>query len=147
MHASADGMRTRRGFTLVEMLVVIVIIGILASLITGAAIMARLRAKITMVRTEIAQLEMTLTQYKAEVGEFPPDFANLQFPCSKTAGLPDPNPNNDEIVRVNAQDAVLRHLRRRFPRYTPMGRATPANFYDQFRAENRAWRRFRDDVS
>ena len=41
----------RRGFTLVEMLVVIVIIGILTGLITGAAIMARNAARRTAIVT------------------------------------------------------------------------------------------------
>ncbi len=115
-----------RGFTLVEMLVVIVIIGILASLITGAAIMARHRVRRGMVRTEIAQLEMALTHYKQEVGEFPPDFANVGNPIWLQAN--------------HAQNAVLRHLRRRFPRYSPRGNLdTPA-------ATPTPWLRLRYDI-
>lgn len=134
------------GFTLVEMLTVIVIIGILGSLITGAAIVAQRRARRATVRMEISQLEMALTRYKQDIGELPPDFANLRSPCTMTAGFPDPDPGTNEVIRVNAQDAVLRHLRKRFPRYTPQGKTTPPGYYDQFRPGNRTWRRFRDDV-
>lgn len=129
---SLDPRASRRfptaGFTLVEMLVVIVIIGILGSLITGAAIVARNRAKRAMVRSDISQFELALTRYKQEVGEFPPDFANLQ--------------NSNATVRLEAQNAVLRHLRKRFPRYTPTG----ISGTDYSTATNPTWERFRDDV-
>lgn len=96
--------RSRQAFTLVELLVVITIIGILAGLITGAAIMARGAAKRAVIRTEIVQLEMALEKYKAEYGEYPPDFFGLQF---------DPTSN----MHREARQAVLRHLRKRFPRW------------------------------
>lgn len=112
------------GFTLVEMLVVIVIIGILGSLITGAAIVARNRAKRAMIRTEISQLELALTHYKQEVGEFPPDFANLLNPHAV----------------ADARNAVLRHLRKRFPRYTPVG-----NQEDQTKTPT-PWLKLRHDI-
>jgi len=93
------------GFTLVEMLVVIAIIGILASLITGAAIVARSKARKAVVKMEITQLQMAFIQYKEKYGEFPPDFANIRHPVP--------------AVRQQAQNAVTRHLRKAFPRYTP----------------------------
>lgn len=65
-----------RGFTLVEMLVVVTIIGILASLITAAAVAARRKAKIAAIVTEISQLDMALKAYKARFGEYPPDGLN-----------------------------------------------------------------------
>ena len=47
-------------FTLVEMLVVISIIGILAGLVTAAAVVARKRAKIAVVVLELNQLDTAL---------------------------------------------------------------------------------------
>lgn len=81
----------RCGFTLVEMLVVIVIIGILAGLITGAALQARVTAKNYVIFQEIKQLEVALNEYKNKYGDYPPDFTDTT--------------------------AVTRHLAKAFPRY------------------------------
>jgi len=116
---------SRRGFTLVEMLAVIVIIAILASLITAAAIAARRKAAIAVINAEINQLDMACKAYKARFGDYPPDF-------------------------TNATD-LARHVRRAFPRYTgappaaltgsealhywlagPDGKGWPANPRDPF---------------
>jgi type II secretory pathway pseudopilin PulG len=88
------------------MLTVIVIIGILAGLITAAAIHARTAAKAAAARTEIGQLQQALEKYKQDNNEYPPDFAF-----------------GDPLLRINPQlrsvrrQAVLRHLQTAFPRY------------------------------
>ncbi len=91
------------GFTLVEMLVVIIVISILAGLLTGAVIMARTAARVSMVRTEIGQLEMALQMYRNQYGEYPPDFALI----------------NDTSVGSQARQRVLNHIRKRWPRFQP----------------------------
>jgi prepilin-type N-terminal cleavage/methylation domain-containing protein len=63
----------RRGFTLVEMLVVIVIIGILAGLITAAALRARTRARIALIVLEVSELDAACKAFKERFGEYPPD--------------------------------------------------------------------------
>jgi len=93
----------KTGFTLVEMLVVIVIIGILAGLLTGAVIMARTSARIGLVRSEIAQLELAVQMYKDKYGEYPPDFAFTD--SSSPPGL-----------RTAARQRVIQHIRKRWPR-------------------------------
>ena len=75
MRTTPVNCRVGRGFTLVEMLVVITIIGILAGLAIPAVIVARNRAKITAVAMDIKQLEMACQHYKEKFGEYPPDFA------------------------------------------------------------------------
>lgn len=97
-------MRKRSAFTLVELLVVIVIIGILAGLTTAAAIGARKRAKIAATVMEIKQLEMACQAYKEKFGEYPPDFAHVAHGTSE--------------VSAAARAIVCRHLARAFPRYT-----------------------------
>ncbi len=75
MRISPAQHRVRRGFTLVEMLVVITIIGILAGLAIPAVIVARNRAKVGAMVMDIKQLEMACQAYKEKFGEYPPDFA------------------------------------------------------------------------
>ena len=58
-----------RAFTLVEMLVVITIIGILAGVVTAAAIRARIAAKNGVIAMDISQLDMALKNYKEKLLE------------------------------------------------------------------------------
>jgi prepilin-type N-terminal cleavage/methylation domain-containing protein len=96
------------GFTLVELLVVITIIGILAGLITAAAIHASVHAKNFVIYNELKQLEMALQAYKEKFGEYPPDFA---FPKAGYGGMGN--------ATTLSEQAVIRHLAKAFPRYTP----------------------------
>jgi prepilin-type N-terminal cleavage/methylation domain-containing protein len=82
-----------RGFTLVEMLVVIAIIGILVGLVTGAAMMAMRMAKKTVVKTEIGQLDASLKQYKTDNGEYPADGSIPPDDNNPTTGYYDKNSN------------------------------------------------------
>lgn len=98
----------RRGFTLVEMLVVISIIGILVSLVTAAAVMARKRVKIAMAVNELNQLDTAMKMYKDKFGEYPPDFAGVDG----SLGVPAQNVS---------RRAVLQHLGKAFPRFPIIG--------------------------
>ncbi len=79
------------GFTLVELLVVIVVIGLLAGISTTVLTGARQAARSSVVATQMAQLSMALDEYKNQFGEYPPDFSD--------------------------KDAVMRHVKKRWPRY------------------------------
>lgn len=71
-------MRRRLGFTLTELLIVIVIIGILASLAL-VGVMAARRAVVTgTVRAQLSQMEMALEKYKADFGEYPPNLTDVE---------------------------------------------------------------------
>lgn len=65
-----------RAFTLVEMLVVIAIIGILASLIIGLAGVVNKKKVLTRVTGERQALETAIESYKEKLGSYPPDNTN-----------------------------------------------------------------------
>jgi len=108
MDASANVEPARRGFTLVEMLVVIVIIGILMGLITGVAVTARARVKEAVITLEIKELDKAVTNCTTEYKNLPPDFTDAS--------------------------AVSAFIRDAFPRYryvaNPAAGDDPADFVD-----------------
>ena len=79
------------GFTLVELLVVIVIIAILATLIFVGGTAARNAARRGIIKLQISQVSGALESYKNRFGEYPPDFSD--------------------------EAAVMRHVRKRWPNW------------------------------
>ncbi len=67
----------KRAFTLVELLVVIVIIGLLMGLLLPAVNGVRRTAKKAAAAIEISQLDFALKSLKEKYGEYPPDFADV----------------------------------------------------------------------
>lgn len=94
----ASGLRPRvaRGFTLVEMLVVIAIIAVLAGLGTAGAMMAIGAARATKMKLEVDQLDMAMKAYKDKYGAYPP--------CDLRTGIP------------VAENALKAHIALAFPR-------------------------------
>jgi len=69
--AARNGRRTRRGFTLLELLVVMVIIGLLASYVGPKYFSQIGKSEIKVARAQIDALDKALAQYRIDQGHFP----------------------------------------------------------------------------
>ena len=82
--------RTRQGFTLVEIMAVVVIMGLLAGLV-GAAVIGNLnQARTQTASAQIKQLASALTFYQMDNGRFPTTDQGLRSLVEKPSGAPDP---------------------------------------------------------
>lgn len=81
-------MQKSRGFTIVELLIVIVVIGILAAIVIVAFNGIQNRANDTTIRSDLTNLAKKLELYKADYSVYPTGgsaIASVQFKASKSA--------------------------------------------------------------
>jgi general secretion pathway protein G len=87
--------RRRRGFTLVEVLLVLVILAIIMGLV-GVAIIPRLEeAKLRAAKTQIDAFRTPLESYRLSVGDFPSDLGALRVPPADAPGWKGPYMDRD----------------------------------------------------
>jgi type II secretion system protein G len=103
-----------RGFTLVEMLVVMAILGILAAILLPAIRAAITTAKINKIAQEIGQLNNAVEAYKLKYGDYPPDFSSVRVLADLS----------------NSNNVVARHLRKAFPRHAENATTFATRFVD-----------------
>ena len=91
MNQALIARRSSRGFTLLELMVVIVIIGVLAALIAPNVLRHVGEAKITTAKADIATLMNQLKIYKLDNGRYPSQDQGLQALVAKptTGTIPD----------------------------------------------------------
>jgi len=93
----------KKGFTLVEMLVVIAIIGILMALLFPSFTMVIKKAKVTKAKTEISQIEQSWKQYLLDYRKFPsPDITEMNENAVKILAGEDKAKNIRETIYLEA---------------------------------------------
>jgi len=70
-------MKTQSGFTLVEILIVVVILGILAAIVIPQFTEASTEAKFSSLCTDLQTLRSQIELYKVQHNDTPPSFANF----------------------------------------------------------------------
>jgi general secretion pathway protein G len=88
----AHVVRRARGFTLLELMVVVVIIGVLAALIAPAVLERAEQAKVTAARTDVSNLMNALKLYRLDNGRYPTTDQGLDSLVNKPTT--DPIPGN-----------------------------------------------------
>ena len=83
----ADARRKRAGFTLVELMVVIVIIGLLATVVAINVLPSQDKAMVGKAKADISVLEQAIETYRLDNLSFPDDLQSLVAP---PAGLARP---------------------------------------------------------
>ena len=76
------------GFTLLELLVVMVIIGLLAGYVAPRLFSQIGKSEVTMARAQIDGLEKALDQYRLDIGRYPSTELGLKALTEKPAGEP-----------------------------------------------------------
>lgn len=82
--------RRRNGFTLVELMVVIVIIGLLATVVVINVLPAQEQGRIGKARADIATLEQALEQFAIDIGRLPTSEEGLGALTDAPRGLRQP---------------------------------------------------------
>lgn len=80
--------RRRGGFTLLELLVVIVIIGLLASYVAPRYFGQLSKSEVSVAKAQLDSLSKALSQYRLDVGHFPTTAQGLDSLMKAPAGEP-----------------------------------------------------------
>ena len=79
-----------KGFTLIEIMVVVVILGILSALIVPNIVGRPDEARVTAARAEIQQIANALEMYRLDNGNYPSTDQGLEALVTEPAGFPEP---------------------------------------------------------
>jgi general secretion pathway protein G len=107
--------RGAAGFTLIEMIVVIMLIAAIAAVVAGKVIQNKHRAEYNLAKTQLSSLAAQIDQYQADVGDYPDSLDQLVNapsqadnwlgPYAKTEELKDPWHKPIEYRKPGADEA------------------------------------------
>ena len=83
----------RQGFTLIELMIVVVILGILATTIMPKILNSTVKAQVAKAKIDMRQIMTALALFKTENGRFPTTSEGLQALVSNPGGLPSYDPD------------------------------------------------------
>jgi general secretion pathway protein G len=89
-------MRNRQGFTLLEILVVVLIITILATIVGVSVARHPAQARVTTAKAQMVIFKTALTSYRMEQGHLPTQEQGLKALVEKPAAPPTPDKYPDE---------------------------------------------------
>ncbi len=94
--------RNQRGFTLIEIMVVVVILGVLAAVVVPRLLNRPDEARITKTQVDIKKIEETLGMFKLDNGYFPTTEQGLMALVSKpdTGRIPTKYPDGGYLKKV-----------------------------------------------
>ncbi|WP_314019935.1 type II secretion system major pseudopilin GspG [Stutzerimonas degradans] len=97
--------RTQGGFTLIEIMVVVVILGILAALVVPQVMSRPEQAKVTVAKGDIKAVAAALDMYKLDNFAYPSTQQGLEALVTKPTGNPQPkNWNRDGYLKRLPKD-------------------------------------------
>lgn len=82
--------RGNEGFTLIEIMVVVVILGILGALVVPNVVGRSGQAKVAAAKSDLNSLANALEMYKLDNGQYPSTDQGLEALISKPGGSPEP---------------------------------------------------------
>ena len=79
--------RNHRGFTLIEVMVVVAVIGILAAIAVTVFANVQARARLAKAQADLRAVASAVTTYQARLGVLPADLNELTVTVADTSGL------------------------------------------------------------
>lgn len=112
--------RRARGFTLIELIIVITLIAAVLAVVAGKVISNKKRAEANLAKTQLSSLAAQIDQYQSDVGTYPEALQQLVTapgnadgwlgPYAKATDFNDPWHNAIEYHRPGEDDAPYRLL-------------------------------------